>query len=119
MEGFVEKALQLMKTSAGFSTAEGLLEKQMPFGEIAESGLKRVNPDFQWSDFQVEDLTVTEWEEGGETYQGMRHKTTGLPHGIVKLLNRSTSGGNISEATFIDGKKFGYHRLVVIEANIL
>ena len=59
---------------------------------------------------------MTEWEDGNDTYQGMRHKTTGLPHGIVKLLDLTTSDGNIIEATYIDGKKYGYHRLVVSRA---
>ena len=72
-------------------------------------GLKRVNPDFKWSDYDTLSFTVTEWQERGDwlTYQGMRHKESGAPHGVAKLTVRD---GDITEGTFKNGKKYGLVR---------
>ena len=42
-------------------------------------------------------------------YIGMRHKTTGVPHGILRWVQ---SNGDIFAATFKDGKKHGLFRMV-------
>lgn len=72
-------------------------------------GLKRVNPNFKWSDYDPSSFTVTEWQErdGWLSYQGMKHKKSGAPHGVVKL---SVQDGDITEGTFKNGKKYGLVR---------
>ena len=68
--------------------AAALWEKQVPLtAEHYAMGLKRVNPNFKWSDYDPSSFTVTEWQErdGWLTYQGMKHKKSGAPHGVVKL----------------------------------
>lgn len=57
----------------------------------------------------LDNSTFDEWEEFGKKRLGMRHKTSGKRHGIVRVVENN---GSIYEATYRQGKMYGFYRWI-------
>jgi hypothetical protein len=109
----VEAVEEMRKPGIAGEEADELWHKQDVFDSLYFAlGLEQVDPSFKWKDYCLVDVEVQKWtdEESGKMHQGMRNVANKTLHGIVKIS--SEEDGTIEEASFKEGKRFGFSREV-------
>ena len=76
------------------------IEEMLKFWTLIDKNSSMMDPD---------NALYAEWDEYGKKRFGMRHRSTGTRHGIVRVVEPN---GNVYEATYKQGKMHGLYRWI-------